>query len=94
MNIQQEDNGKNGKFFIEIDGNQVAEMTYNYAGTDKIIIDHTEVNESLKGQGIGYKLVEASVAFLRDKNLKVVPLCPFANAVFKKKAKEYSDVMF
>ena len=90
MNIKQEDNGKKGKFFVELDGKQEAEMTYTYAGSDKIIIDHTEVSEKLKGQGVGYKLVEAAVEFMRDKGLKVIPLCPFASAVFKKKH-EYSD---
>jgi predicted GNAT family acetyltransferase len=90
MNIKQEDNGKKGKFFVELDDKQEAEMTYTYAGSDKIIIDHTEVSEKLKGQGVGYKLVEAAVDFMRDKGLKVIPLCPFAAAVFKKKH-EYSD---
>ena len=71
MNIKQEDNGKKGKFFVELDGKQEAEMTYTYAGSDKIIIDHTEVSEKLKGQGVGYKLVEAAVDFMRDKGLKV-----------------------
>ena len=90
MNIKQEDNGEKGKFFVELDGKQEAEMTYTYAGSDKIIIDHTEVSQKLKGQGVGYKLVEAAVEFMRDKGLKVIPLCPFAAAVFKKKH-EYSD---
>ena len=94
MEIQQRDNGSKGAFFVEIDGEQLAEMTYTYAGPNKIIIDHTEVSEKLKGQGVGYKLVEASVAFMRDNNLKVMPLCPFANAVFKKKAEVYADVLF
>jgi predicted GNAT family acetyltransferase len=51
------------------------------------------VSEKLKGQGIGYKLIEEVVAFLRENNLKVIPLCPFANAVFKKRSKDYKDVL-
>ena len=94
MEIQQHDNGNKGAFFVEIDGEQLAEMTYTYAGPNKIIIDHTEVSDKLKGQGIGYKLVEASVEFMRSKNLKAIPLCPFANAVFKKKGEAYADVLF
>lgn len=90
MVIKHEDNGKKGKFYIDIEGNQEAEMTYTYAGNDKMIIDHTEVSEKLKGQGIGYKLVEAAVDFMRTNHIKAIPLCPFANAVFKKKT-EYSD---
>jgi len=94
MEIQQRDNGSKGAFFVEIDGEQLAEMTYTYAGPNKIIIDHTEVSDKLKGQGVGYKLVEASVEFMRANNLKAMPLCPFANAVFKKKADTYADVLF
>lgn len=92
MNIQQEDDTKKGAFYIEQDAKRIAEMTYVYAGEQKIIIDHTEVDASLKGQGVGYKLVEEAVAFSREKALKILPLCPFAAAVFKKKADDYNDV--
>lgn len=94
MEILQEDNGKKGKFYVEQEGKQVALMTYTYAGPKKMIIDHTEVDASLKGQGVGYKLVEAAVEFLRAHDMKVLPLCPFAKAVFKKKAEAYADVLF
>ena len=76
-----------------MNGVQLAEMTYTHAGPEKIIIDHTEVDASLKGQGVGYQLVEASVQYLRDNKLKVIPLCPFAAAVFKKKQEDYKDVL-
>lgn len=92
MEIQHQENQQKGKFFYEENGQQLAEMTYTYAGNDKIIIDHTEVDDSLRGQGVGYKLVEASVQFARENNISILPLCPFANAVFRKK-KEYSDVL-
>ncbi len=93
MEIKQEDNGKKGKFYIEIEGKQEAEMTYTYAGSDKIIIDHTEVSEKLKGQGVGYKLIEAVVNFMQENHIKAIPLCPFVNAVFKKKQDQYADVL-
>jgi predicted GNAT family acetyltransferase len=72
MDIKQEDNGKKGRFYFEIEGKQEAEMIYSYAGQSKIIIEHTEVSEKLKGQGIGYKLVEEVVAFMRKNNLKSI----------------------
>ena len=92
MNVLQKDNGKKGEFYIEVTGKQDTLMTYTWAGTDKIIIDHTEVNESLRGQGVGYELVEAAVDFLRKKSLKVIPLCPFAKSVFDKTS-DYNDVL-
>ncbi len=93
MEIKQEDNGKKGKFYVELEGKQEAEMIYSYAGPRKIIIEHTEVSEKLKGQGIGYKLIKEIVAFMRKNNIKAIPLCPFANAEFKKKHNEYKDVL-
>ncbi|WP_308993592.1 GNAT family N-acetyltransferase [Mariniflexile litorale] len=93
MEVKHNDNGKKGMFYVEIDGKREAEMTYSHANPDKIIIDHTEVSEVLKGQGVGYKLVDAAVEYLRVNNLKVIPLCTFAHAVFKKKHDEYADVL-
>ena len=93
MEIKHEDLGNKGRFFYELNGKEMGLMTYSHAGTDKLIIDHTEVDPSLKGQGIGYKLVEASVSYARIKNIKILPLCPFAAAVFKKRD-DYSDVLF
>ncbi|MGM5471158.1 GNAT family N-acetyltransferase [Flavobacteriaceae bacterium LMO-SS05] len=93
MNIKQEDNGKKGRFYIELHGKQEAEMIYTYAGPGKIIIEHTEVGEKLKGLGVGYKLIEEVVVYIRKNKIKVIPLCPFANAVFKKKHNEYKDVL-
>ena len=92
MEVLQEDNGKKGEFYVEVNGSRDALMTYTWAGEDKIIIDHTEVGDSLRGQGVGYKLVEASVNFMRTKGIKAIPLCPFAKSVFDKKA-EYNDVL-
>lgn len=92
MEIKQEDDGKKGRFFIELDGGTVGEMTYVWAGEQKFIIDHTEVGEALKGQGAGRKLVHAAVEFARNKEVKILPLCPFAKAVFGKTA-EYNDVL-
>ena len=93
MEVKHIDNGTKGAFYIEIDAVKVAEMTYSHAKPNKIIIDHTEVSETLKGQGVGYKLIEASVAYMIANGLKVIPLCPFANAVIKKKHDEYADVI-
>ncbi|MEE3999275.1 GNAT family N-acetyltransferase [Tenacibaculum sp. FZY0031] len=92
MKVQQKDNDKKGEFYIEVEGNSVALMTYTWAGNDKLIIDHTEVGDALRGKGAGYKLVAASVEFARNKNIKILPLCPFAKSVFDKKP-EYSDVL-
>ncbi|WP_250436770.1 GNAT family N-acetyltransferase [Hanstruepera flava] len=93
MEVKHTNNNQKGTFFVEIDNSRLAEMTYSKAGYDKIIIDHTEVDESLKGQGVGKQLVKAAVEYAREKQIKILPLCPFAAAVFKKQS-EYNDVLF
>lgn len=92
MDILHDDNGKKGVFYMEAEGERLAEMTYTWAGETLFIIDHTEVSEKLKGQGAGKKLVEAAVVFARKLRVKILPLCPFAKSVFDK-TPEYEDVL-
>jgi uncharacterized protein len=92
MKIQQQNDDKRGAFFIEENGAQLAEMTYVWSGEKMFIIDHTLVDESLKGQGVGKRLVEAAVDFARKKEIKILPLCPFAKAVFERMP-EFQDVL-
>ncbi|HUH26762.1 GNAT family N-acetyltransferase [Gelidibacter sp.] len=93
MEIQHSDNGKEGSFFIKIDGQRDAEMTYYYKDKNTIDIDHTEISKSLQGEGIGYELIEAAVRFMRNKNLKAVTSCSYAKEIFEKKQAEYQDVI-
>ncbi len=93
MLIQHKQAGTKGSFFIAKEEAVLAEMTYSIPSAGKMIIDHTEVSDELRGQKVGYQLVDTAVEYARTNNIKIIPLCPFANAVFKKK-KEYSDVLY
>lgn len=84
MIVQQDDNGKKGAFFVVQEHEHLAEMTYSWAGTDKFIIDHTDVSDTLRGQGVGRHLLDAAVQFARERQVKIIPLCPFAKSVFDK----------
>jgi predicted GNAT family acetyltransferase len=39
-------------------------------------------------------MVEGDVKYARDNNFKIAPVCPFANALFKKHGEEWKDVLF
>ena len=84
MQISHQENGAKGEWFVDENGNRLAEMTYSWAGDDKFIIDHTWVDDSLRGQNVGRHLLDAAVAFAREKEVKIIPLCPFAKSVFTK----------
>ncbi len=82
--IEHHENEAKGAFFIQSEGRRVAEMTYSRTNATMIIVDHTEVDASLSGQGVGRKLLDALVLWARTTGTKVVPLCPFAKAQFNK----------
>ncbi|MFN4085315.1 MAG: GNAT family N-acetyltransferase [Spirosomataceae bacterium] len=92
MEILQENNETKGRFFIEMDGKIEAEMTYTWAGANRFIIDHTEVNDVLKGQNAGKQMVLKAVDYARQNQIKILPLCPFALSVFQKMP-EIRDVL-
>ena len=69
-----------------------AEMTFSKAGGKLIIIDHTGVPEAFRGQGVGAALVLRGVEDARAAGKKVLPLCPFAAAQFRRHP-DWSDVL-
>ena len=76
------------KFYINDEqGKQIAEIVFVPTGENLAIIEHTDVDESLKGQGIGKQLV----AKMRREKRKIIPLCPFAKHEFDK-TREYDDI--
>lgn len=92
MEVKQTDNKEKGSFYIELENKIVAQMTYVWAGTNKIIIDHTEVGPESKGKGAGKSMLTKAVEFARSNGIKIIPLCPFAKSVFDKVA-EFQDVL-
>lgn len=93
MEIIHKEDPKKGIFIGTIDGKTAGEMTYTWAGEQKFIIDHTEVDPAFSGQGVGLKMVEASVAFARQRGIKIMPLCPFAKKMLERHT-EWQDVLF
>ena len=89
---QHEEANAKGAFYIDPPGRpaqaseHLAEMTYSRTNASMIIIDHTHVDDSLRGEGVGRHLLDALVAWARETGTKVLPLCPFAKAQFDKDA--------
>lgn len=90
--IQVEDKETKGRYFVDGPEGAVAEMTFTKAGLHQIIIDHTEVPDAFRGQGIGLRLVTRAVEDARAAGKKIIPLCPFANAQFRRHP-EWADVL-
>lgn len=69
---------------VEQDGKQLAEMTYTRTSESLVNIDHTWVDPSLKGQGVGRQLLDAVVQWARQTGTKLSATCSFASAQFAK----------
>ena len=92
MLIQNKQVGGKGMFYVGQDGAILAEMVYSMPSPNKMIIEHTEVDDSLGGKGVGLQLLNTAVEYARTHNVKIVPLCPFAKSMFDKKP-ELRDVL-
>ena len=93
MEIQNKNDGKRGTFYIEDEVKEIALMHYIFPGPGKMIIDHTEVNHQYEGKGLGLQMVKAGVVYAREKQLKILPLCPFAKKIFDI-TPAFADVLF
>lgn len=70
----------------------IAEITFPYIDEETVDINHTFVDDSLRGQGIAGKLMKELVKELQSRNLKAVPTCSYAVNWFEKHP-EYSHLV-
>jgi uncharacterized protein len=89
--IQREDSDSKGRYVYRAEGTE-AEMTFSKAGASLLIIDHTGVPDAFRGQGVGAALVLRAVEDARADAKKILPLCPFAAAQFRKHP-DWADVL-
>lgn len=89
--ITLEETGSKGRYSYRV-GDDEAEMTYSRAGAALLIIDHTGVPDAFRGQGVGAALVTRAVEDARAAGKKILPLCPFAAAQFRRHP-EWADVL-
>lgn len=89
--IKHKESDRRGMFYIEDEKGIKSELTYSRQENGIMVIDHTETRPELEGKGLASRLVKKSVEFAREENLKIDPLCPFAEVQFDQN-KDYQDV--
>ncbi|GAB3807974.1 GNAT family N-acetyltransferase [Virgibacillus kimchii] len=83
----------NNKFYVgEEEENPLAEITFDTSEENNIVIDHTYVSSELRGQGMAGKLVDKAVKHAREKDKKIVALCPYAKSKIEK-TPEHKDIL-
>jgi uncharacterized protein len=88
--LKLESNGK-GAFVIEDAIERIAEMAFAISGNNMTVF-HTQVSAKLEGRGVAGKLLETMVKYARDNKLKVIALCPYVSAQFKRHPEKYNDI--
>src|SRR6516165_7306726 len=92
MLIQRKETDNNGMFYGENNSEVQAAMFYHMEAPDNLVIEHTEVDDALRGQNVGYELVHTAVEYARQNNIKITVWCPFAKKVFSRNP-DWSDVL-
>jgi predicted GNAT family acetyltransferase len=93
MIIKRNQTGNKGKFYAEEDGDLLGELSYAVSSPDKMILEHTEVNKTIRRKGVGSRLVEHAVAYARANHFKIIPTCSFAKSIIGKRP-EWQDLLF
>jgi predicted GNAT family acetyltransferase len=64
---------------------------YRLSG-DRLVIDHVESPQALRGTGAAGRLMAALSADARSKSLKIIPICGYA-AAWLRRSREFGDLV-
>ncbi|MDJ0754777.1 MAG: GNAT family N-acetyltransferase [Ardenticatenaceae bacterium] len=72
---------------------EMAVLEYMPAGSNNVVFTHTEVPEALEGKGVGSQLVKYALEDIKERDMKLIPMCPFV-AGYIKRHPEYRELVF
>lgn len=90
MEFDLKQDGNQGAYVAVKENKTIAEITWAQLG-DVMVIDHTFVDASLRGQGIAKKLLDKAADYARQKNFKIEPVCSYVVSVFEHTT-SYDDI--
>ena len=86
------DEKHHGHFYVNENDELIAEMKIGISG-EELTVYHTEVLPKAEGKGWAKKMFLTMVDYARKNKLKVIALCPFVHAQFKRHPEEYADIL-
>ena len=91
LTVLREDGPTRGRYVIHLAPGFEAEMTFRKAADNTITVDHTGVPREYEGRGIAAKLVNKAVADAREQGFKIIPVCSYVVAQFRRHP-EWADL--
>lgn len=83
LRIELEEDPPRGRFkLVDESGNVLGEMRLRRESSDLIVIEHTEVDGSLRGKQGGRRFFEGVVAWARQTGTRIRSECPFTTSMF------------
>jgi len=90
IELEKKDDGKQA-FALYANGLRAGEMVISVHGNE-LTVGHTEVAPAYRGQGVGLKLIDAMVNYVRSHRMKVAVLCPYTYAQLNRHPEKHADV--
>lgn len=91
MEIEVTDKPEEQRYEIRADG-QLAGFSAYRDRPKGLALTHTEIDDAFEGQGLGSKLVAATLDDLRSRGVEVLPVCPFVKSYIERHP-EYVDLV-
>lgn len=92
MIITHHQDGEQVFFLAEENGKRMGYLSYEWDSPTRFAILHTVVEKAYQGHGVAKALVDAAVAFAREKGYTILPVCPYAENLFKRDS-SYKDIL-
>jgi predicted GNAT family acetyltransferase len=89
--IEVQDNPALHRFELLVDGEVAGQAVYRLR-EGAVVVTHSEVDRRFRGQGLANELARRTLDQIRERDLHVVPLCPFF-AHYVEEHPEYSDIV-
>lgn len=90
--IQNVENGGKGRYVLAMPDGEEAYLTYVRSGPAHISVDYSFVPPSVRGKGVGARLVAHAVEHARSSGTRITPVCGYVAAEFRRH-KEWTDVL-
>lgn len=93
MEMTVVDNAEKSRFEARTPQGQAAGWVEYTRTPDSVTLDHTEVDSSIEGKGVGSTVVKGTLAALREEGVAVVNDCPFIERFMRRHEGEYDWVV-
>ncbi|MFJ9556262.1 GNAT family N-acetyltransferase [Nocardiopsis sp. NPDC101807] len=92
MDLAVVDVPERSRYEVSADGEVVGFSAYHLIDEGVYALPHVEVDPAFEGRGVASALMRESLDDIRERGLKVVPICPFARTYIGKN-QGYADLV-